>query len=557
MALYLRSSLEIGTSKNTAVIQLSITETIQERGMDYLNALISIYNHEGIVEKNSSAISIGHFIDQRLDSITKTLNNIYTQIELYKKNEKLTELKSNSALSLLTNSEYQKELVKINTQLSLVTFLRDYLLIETETNRSVPANLGITDPILQRLIVDYNNILFERNRLLESSTINNPTINDLDLSLKNLHNNLISSISGIIESLVVTKNDIEKQLNSYEELISNVPRQERELNEQLRSLKVLEDLFVVLSRKKEESALSLAAPVNKARIIDDPISSDRPISPRRKLICLFAIGIGLVLPIGGIYVYDLLMNKVRSRRDLEKRTSLPILGEIPINLSNDIIAIQQGKNDAMAEAFRTIRTNLIFVDKEKSSKRIMVTSSMPGEGKTFIAINLAISFALINKKVLLVGLDVRKPMLAACLNLNPKRGITNFLAGLDNDIYDLVQPSGIHDGLDVLTSGIIPPNPAELLQSESLDKAINALNEKYDYIIIDSAPVGLVTDSIIINRIADYIIYVTRVNYTRIAHLEWVKELSKENKLQNLSLVLNAVKMDRYKHYGYGEYERD
>lgn len=545
--------LDIGTtSKATSVIRLAVQETRIDRGVDFLNILVAIYNREGIEDKNRVARNMEVFIDERLSKLNEEMGIVRRDLESYKKTEKITELKTNSEIFLRVNNEYQRELVKMNTQLNLIQFLEEYMKENAGKEKMVPANLNIADPVLQTLIAEYNKTLMERDRLLRSSSWENPYVMTLTQSIRALHTDILTSISGINKGLLLTKKDLDSQALLYDNRIGSVPTQERELTEKMRNQQVLNELFMILSRKKEENALTLAVPINKAKVIDNAMSTGNPVSPKRSTYFLIALAAGVLIPLGGVYLYDLLNYRIKNRRELEKLTSVPVLGEIPVAVNNETVVVKDGVNNNMAESFRAIRTNLLFMNNNPGHQVVMVTSSMPGEGKTFVSVNLAVSLALLNKKILLIGLDIRKPMLASCLHLDGRKGMTNYLASIEDDLHELIQPSGICANLQVITSGIIPPNPAELLQNERLDYAVSSLRAEYDYIIIDSAPIGLVTDTLVLSRVADSAIYITRENYTHKKHLEWLNELMREQKLPLPSLVLNAVAGKRSGYYGYG-----
>jgi capsular exopolysaccharide synthesis family protein len=332
-----------------------------------------------------------------------------------------------------------------------------------------------------------------------------------------------------------------------------------------RQLEVKSGLYMMLLQKREENSIALAATADNAKLIDTAFANDAPVAPNRRMIWLIALALGVATPIAIIYLKELLRYKIEGRNDLEKLTKVPVLGDVAV--SHDIrkdqrsIVVRENSNDLMAETFRGIRTNLQFILDSPEKKVIQFTSSTSGEGKTFVSSNLAVSMALLGKKVLLIGLDIRKPRLAEMFNLsNKKSGITLFLSGDANDkelLFEQIMPSGVNANLDILPAGVIPPNPAELLSRKNLDKAIEYLKEKYDYIILDTAPVGLVADTLIIARVTDATVYICRADYTPKSNLDLVNTLCKEGKLKNLSIVLNGIDMNKKKYgyyYGYGKY---
>ncbi len=545
------------TSKTTSAICLSINETNVDRGIDFVTKLVEVYNREAIEDKNKVAQNVETFINERLTKIGVELSYVKEDLENYKINEGIIDVKVNAQLSLQENTLYRKELVALETQLKLVKYLEQFMKEDNGVERLVPTNVGIEDQTLQELIKEYNTKLMERNRLLRASSSQNPTVLILTKTITELKKDLLSSISSIQDALMISRDDLNKQILIYNDRIINVPTQERELSERLRNEKVKTDLYAILSRKREENALTMAISSEKARVINDPMITG-PVSPKRSHVYILAFALGFAIPVGGLYLYNLLNIHVRNRKELEALTDVSVLGEIPVYAKKEVIAVKEGVNDLMAEAFRTVRANLQFMGGNAASKVIMVTSSMPGEGKTFISVNLSVSLALIGKRVLLVGMDIRKPMLAEILSLNPKKGVTDYLACIRNDVSELVQPSGIRSNFHVLVSGTIPPNPAELLQSERLTELMETLRQEYDYIIVDSAPIGLVSDSFLMHSVIDSTIYVTRENYTEKKHLEWLNDIAGNKKLPSPHIIINAVSLENIgghgASYGYGGY---
>lgn len=556
---YLKNMDVAPTSKTTSVINFSLKEANIRRGEDFLNNLVEAYNRETMEDKNRVAQNTAAFIDVRLDKLNVELGSTERDLESYKRREGITDLKSDAEIFLKENSEYQKQRVEVETQLRMVNYLEQYMKKEG-VGKLVPANVGITDPTLLALGQTYNNQLLERDRLLRTSSESNPAVQKISSTTNLLYENILSSINSVYAGLLISKKDLEYQAQKYDSRISNVPTQEREYTERARQQQIKAQLFLLLLQKREENSLALAVTANSAKIIDDALAMSKPISPNKMMIGLIALVLGIALPIGVIFLIDVFNFRLRSRQELEKLTNITILGEIPLgDTSKGVTVVKENKNDMMAEAFRAVRTNLQFVIGAAEHKVIMSTSSMPSEGKTFISINLAMSLALTNKKVLLLGLDVRKPMLANNIEgLDAKRGASNFLAGLTDDLASLIQPSGLNENLSVMTSGPIPPNPAELLISNRLEKLFEYAKANYDYIIVDCAPVGLVTDSLIMARMADTTIYVTRANRTIKRHVDWINEINKSKKLPLVSIVFNGVDNQKsgygYGGYGYGGY---
>ena len=423
--------------------------------------------------------------------------------------------------------------------------------------------ISMEDPSLVSLnlaaaINRYNEVLVERKRLLRTSTENNPTIINLDTSISAMKENVQVSLDRVLRGLFITKADLDREANRYSRRISEAPGQEREFVSIARQQEIKAGLYLMLLQKREENAITLAATANNAKIIDDAIADDAPVSPKRKMIYLIALVLGVGIPVGVIYLLELTKFKIEGRSDVEKLTSLPIVGDIPLtDEKQGAIAVFENQNNLMSETFRNIRTNLQFM-LENDKKVILVTSTVSGEGKSFISANLAISLSLLGKKVVIVGLDIRKPGLNKVFNIPRKEvGITQYLANPEKNLMDLVQLSDVSKNLYILPGGTVPPNPTELLARDGLDKAIETLKKNFDYVILDTAPVGMVTDTLLIGRVADLSVYVCRADYTHKNEYTLINELAEKDKLPSLCTVINGLDLKKRKYgyyYGYGKY---
>lgn len=553
------------TSKTTSVAYISYLDVNKKRGIDFVNSLVAAYNRENNNDKNIVAMKTKEFIDSRLAIVERELDETEFQMAEFKQKSGLTNVTGDAQKALESSSEYDKKRVEIATQLNLVTYLRDYVNAAENYLQAIPVNVGLKETSLVTFINKYNEGIVERNRLLRTASESNPTVMDVTLSLELMSNSIKTSVESLYESLTIQKRDIDKEAAKFESKIGNAPTQEKVLAGYMRQQEVKSGLYLMLLQKREENSIALAATADNAKIIDAALANDQPVSPKRNMILLVALVMGCAIPVAFIYLLELLRYKIEGRNDLEKLTKVPVLGDVAVahNLKKGQrgIVVRENDNDMMAETFRSIRTNLQFILNGPEKKVIQFTSTTSGEGKTFISSNLAMSMALLGKKVILLGLDIRKPRLAEMFGFsNRTKGITAFLAGDPNDkdlLFDQIIPSGINDNLDILPAGIVPPNPAELLSKVNLDNAIKFLSERYDYVLLDTAPVGLVTDTLIIARVADASIYVCRADYTAKNDLNLVNSLYAENKLKNMSIVLNGVDMTKRKYgyyYGYGNY---
>ena len=554
------SSLSIEpTSKTTSVAVVSLKNSSLQRGQDFINQLLEMYNKNTNNDKNEIAQKTAEFIDERIGIISKELGSTESSLESFKRNAGITDLTSEAQLALSGNAEYEKKSVENRTQISLVEDLGKY--IRGNEYEVLPGNVGLQDAALVSVIERYNEMLIERKRLLRTSTENNPAIVNLDTSIRAMKANVQATLEGTLQGLLITKANLDREASRYSRRISDAPGQEREYVSIARQQEIKAGLYLMLLQKREENAIALAATANNAKIIDEAIADDIPVFPKRSMIYLIALVLGVGIPIIVIYLIDLTKFKIEGRADVEKLTSVPVVGDVPLtdekNDKNGSIAVFENKNNLMSETFRNIRTNLQFM-LDNDQKVILVTSTVSGEGKSFVSSNLAISLSLLGKKVVIAGLDIRKPGLNKVFQLsNKERGITQYLSNPETDLMELVQPSDVNKNLFILPGGTVPPNPTELLARNGLDRAIETLKKNFDYVILDTAPIGMVTDTLLIGRVADLSVYVCRADYTHKAEYTLINELSFEKKLPNLCTVINGVDLKTRKYgyyYGYGKY---
>ena len=544
------------TSKTTSVAVISLKNSNVQRGKDFINKLLEMYNINTNNDKNEVAQKTAEFINERISIISKELGSTEKDLESFKRGAGITDLTSDAQIALTGSAEYEKKRVENQTQINLLQDLQKYM--QNEGYEVLPSNIGLQDVNLAAAINRYNEVLVERKRLLRTSTENNPTIINLDTSISAMKENVQVSLDRVLRGLFITKADLDREASRYSRRISEAPGQEREFVSIARQQEIKAGLYLMLLQKREENAITLAATANNAKIIDDAIADDAPVSPKGKMIYLVALVLGVGIPVGVIYLLELTKFKIEGRSDVEKLTNVPIVGDIPLtDEKQGAIAVFENQNNLMSETFRNIRTNLQFM-LENDKKVILVTSTVSGEGKSFISANLAISLSLLGKKVIIVGLDIRKPGLNKVFNIPRKEvGITQYLANPEKNLMDLVQPSDVSKNLYILPSGTVPPNPTELLARDGLDKAIETLKKSFDYVILDTAPVGMVTDTLLIGRVADLSVYVCRADYTHKNEYTLINELAENNKLPKLCTVINGLDLKRRKYgyyYGYGKY---
>ena len=550
-------------SKTTSIAVLTRNDLLPERAKEYLKHLVTVYNRQANEDKNIIAVRTEEFINQRLEKINAELGSTDGAIERYKRNNNIIDAASSAQLSLSQSNEADISLRDINTQIMLMQSLKEYMQAPTNKYQTLPSNVGLKDPSAASLIGQYNQIALERSRVLRSASEHSPVIQELTSQL----DALVSSINGAIDQskrgLEIQKKAIMSTYGKYTGKLSQTPEQERFLTEIGRQQTVKSSLYIMLLQKREENSITLAATSDKGRLIDEPAFMGK-VKPKTAIIMLIALLLGIGLPLLILILKELLRYRIEGRQDVEKLTDCPIIADIAmanesIKAVGDIV-IKENQNNQMEEIFRGMRTNLQFMLKE-SQNVIMFTSSVSGEGKTFVAGNLATSFAFLGKKVLLVGLDIRRPRLSHLFGMdNKKEGITTLLTKngvATDDVLSLCMPSGVNKNLDLLIAGPIPPNPSELLTRSTLKEIFDILRKEYDYVIVDTAPVGLVTDTLHIGKVADATVMVCRADYTEKSSFSMINDFAENNKLPNVSIVVNGVDMSKKKYgyaYGYGKY---
>lgn len=549
-------------SKTTSIAKLTLNDEVPKRAADYLCQLARIYNRQANEDKNEVARRTEEFINGRLEKITSELGETEGSLETYKKHNQIVDISQNMTQAIQTASEYQQKLAEAQIQTELIKGLAETMNANKDYS-VLPVNVGIKDVAVNTIIERYNEIALKRNSLLISASESSPSITPLTSQLKELQLNIRAAMAQAKANAELQRNKIAEELRKYSGKMTEAPEQERILTQIGRQQEVKSALYVMLLQKREENSISLAATADKGKLIDTPELSAK-LSPKNSLVMLMALIIGLGVPAAILFVMQLLRYKIESHEDVKKLTKLPIIADVVV--ASDMtkakanIVVHENSNTVMEEIFRSMRTNLQFIMKP-TEKVILFTSTIPGEGKTFNTANLSISFALLGKKVLLVGLDIRKPQLAKLFEINDNQhGITNLLVKEKptwEEISKQILPSDANDNLELLMAGPIPPNPAELVARNSLEIIMEELKKHYDYIIIDTAPVGLVSDTLQIGRVADTTVYVCRADYTPKEIFKLINELSESKKLPNMTVVLNGIDMSKAKHsynYGVGKY---
>ena len=537
-------------TKGSNVIILSVLDAVEKKSEVFLDTLVQAYNENAVSDKEFISKNTSIFVANRLRLISKELENVEKDVEKFKVNNKLTNLETESDLYVEGSNDFNKKAIEIQVQLNVLNSVVGYVK-KSNNDNLLPANL-FSDVAgdASSLINTYNELILERNRMLKSATVSNPTLIKLDQQLASLRATLLASLEKSRSILKIQQKNVEQNENLFNSKIEKVPSQERQFRVIERQQKVKEELYLYLLQKREETALALSSTEPNAKVIDAALSTGR-VSTRPRIFYLAGLLIGLLIPVGIIFLADFLDTKIKSRLDLEGMSPIPFIGDVPTSES-PLELIKAESRSSSAEALRIIRTNLEFMLSkvpDGQAKTIFLTSTFPKEGKTFVSVNLAATFALSGKKVLLIGMDIRNPRLDDYLTL-PDLGVTNYLSSKDIQIESLIVKYPGFEDFNVLPAGIIPPNPAELLMNKKVDTLFETLKNKYDYIIVDTAPVSLVTDTLLIAKHADCFIYVARANFLEKRMLNIPNSLYKEEKLPNMCLLLNDT--DSTKGYGYG-----
>lgn len=546
-----RTGLQVNPlSKTSSVVEISLVDPLTGKAEKFLDNLVQTYNQDAAADKNFISQSTSEFIASRLLLISQELDGVEHDAEKFKKSNNLTDIESEAKLFIAGTSEYNKKAVETEIQLNVIGSMMDFMR-KSKNSDLLPSNLIVGEGDASGLISSYNKLVLDRNRLLQSATVENPFVIKLDQEIGSLKANIGESLKRMQSSLNIQRRDLKSQEGVLDGKIEKIPTQERQFRVIARQQKVKEELYLYLLQKREEAAISLSATEPNARVIDAAKASLIPVAPKKNIIYLAALLLGILVPFGIIYMIDLLDTKIKSRLDIEGKTQVPFIGDIPSSESPTEV-IEMESRSSSAEAFRIVRTNLEFLLSKADpdeAKTIFLTSTFPKEGKTFVSANLAATFALSGKKVLLIGMDIRNPRLDDYFNL-PERGFTNYLSSKDAKLEDLIVKQDGFEDFHILSAGIIPPNPAELLMSKKVATLFKELRQQYDYIIVDTAPVSLVTDTLLIAKHADCFIYVARANFLEKRMLNIPNTLYKEQKLPNMCLLLNDT--DSTKGYGYG-----
>ena len=560
---YYREILSIAPKeKDATVIGITLDLPIKAKTQDFLNKLVVVYNQDAINDKNSESKKTKDFIDERIAIIAKELGDVENEKQSFKTENQITDIATETKINLETNAQARARQLEVDSQLELTNALMDYLSKQGDY-QILPNNIGLSDASAGNVINSYNQLIIERNRLLENSTAQNPVVIDITKKINSMRFSVMETLSKNRTGLQLERNKYLEEQGKLMSRISKVPTQEKLFRSIERQQQIKENLYLLLLQKREETQLSLAVTAPKAKIVDYAHSTEKPVAPKKLIIMLAALLVGIVLPFGVIYIRELLDNKIKTKHDIERLSQTVVLAELPKirKGESDIV----GRNDLspMAEAFRILITNMNFmIPKKEKGKVVFVTSTIKGEGKTFASVNLALTLVNPNRKVIIIGSDIRNPQLQRYdKNSRVYMGLTEFLYDENVTLDKVIHQSNMNPHLDVIYSGAIPPNPTELLTNGRYQVLLETLKPLYDYIIVDTAPLMLVTDTFLFADLADTTLYVTRSNYTEEKLIDFANKNIKANKIKNVGFVLNDVSKSNLGYgnkygYGYGAKEK-
>lgn len=552
----LASELKVSsTTKNSSVLTIGLDLLNVDKGIDILNEIVKIYNENNIKDNNEMAYNTSKFINERLDSISIELSGIEDKVVNYKKEQGITDLSTEAKVFVEQTSTVEQRRIDIETQLKTIEWVENFVQKPDNNYKLIP-NLGITDPGLSAIIAQYNESLLAFQRLERSTSESSPSRQAVLSELANTRESIQSAVNTVRRGLNIAKLDADHQASQISARIRTVPMQERGLLEVTRQQQIKQALYLYLMQVREETSITMASTADKAKVITDPVVPDEPISPKRNIILLASLLIGLVIPVAVIYIRDMMQLNITGREELEKLSDVTVIGEIMNKDEDGVIVMGKDKTTPIVELFRTLRNNIQFILNDPDKKVVLVTSTIPGEGKTFVSVNTAVSFALSEKRVLLIGMDIRNPKLAVDMGFSKGDGLTAYLSGSEPDWKQLLASIKEFPNLDILQAGIIPPNPNELLMKPSLKELLDEARELYDVIVIDSAPIGVVSDTFLLSLYADTTVYVTRENVTPRNAITFVNDVYHDKRLPNMYLVINGVEPSKnrgkYGRYGYG-----
>jgi capsular exopolysaccharide synthesis family protein len=537
-------------TKKANGINLSINETVKSRGKDILNTLINLYNERGQEEKDEQAINTAKFIDERLALIYKGLTSSEADIEAFRRRNNMINAEMQMKSAMAKQEMADQAIIRLETNKRLLSMVKEFVTDPANKHSYIP--FDVDSSAASGSIKAYNNLLAKRQELEQSAKGDNLALKRIDEQIENMHNNIVKGVDTSIKGINMKLNQAQSRTNSVSNDMSKVPGVEREAQDLIRQQGIQNSLYTFLLQKREENSLVLAATTPKGKIVDHAYASITPVKPVKYKIYFVALLAGLLLPLILLFGKRLFTTKFSTQEDLQSISKAPVIGEICHNRHRSQLVVKEGKSSSIVELFRLLRNNIQFMLPTADDKVMLVTSSISGEGKSFVSLNLASSFSLLGKSVVLVGMDIRSPKLAQMLSINDTPGVTAFLAKQNVELDDVIQHCPEVENLDIIVGGTIPPNPSELLLTTRVQDLIDQLKERYDYVIIDSAPIAMVSDTYSLARFANVTVYVTRSNYTKRSLVRYMNNALARRQLNNVAVVLNDTNPKMSQGYGYG-----
>ena len=537
-------------SKKSNVIALNIQTPDIEYGKDLLNEIVTKYNERGVEEKSLKGRRTSKFLTERIALLEADLESSEAIIEEYKRNNGIVDVSSEASYQLSKKGVLEDKLLRAETDFEIIKITREFVSNPDNAYSMIATSPGSMS--VQSAITAYNQMILKRMELERNAKGENVALQALTRQIDASRENIIESLKNAYETAKQTLNDFRAEMSQVSGRLDKIPKQEREYLSLRRQQEIKQQLYLFLLKQLEESELMIANSVPKGIIVDEAFSLNEPVGMSKKVVLLLAFVIGLVLPIVFMYFSKLLRTKFETKEELEKLTVVPVLGEICTDKSGNALVVKEKGASVVSELFRLVRTNLQFIMSGKDDKVVLMTSTVSGEGKSFVSINLASSLAMLGKKVLLVGMDIRNPKLSEYLSIAAPHGLTEYLSSDTVQLSDIIIKEPTQANLDIITAGPIPPNPAELLLLDRVDELFVQLRRLYDYIIVDSAPVGMVSDSFTLARISDVTVYICRANYTSMKDVNFINNLYEENRLKKMALVVNGTTAQKGYGYGYG-----
>ena len=539
-----KEKLSIEGGKKTTIAQVNLQDNNKQRATDFINYLVVCYNQDVLDEKSKVVLKTSDFIRERMEVVNQELSTTESEIADFKQKAGLTNISADAELLLQESAKYEQLRVENETQIRLVEFLRDYIQNPANANEVIPANVGLKEEKLTTAIDAYNSLLAERRRLLRTSSESNPAVINLNDGIQTMQKSIQTTVASTLKGLQIAQNDLERQMRQFNNRINSAPQQEKEYINLARQQEIKSRLYLVLLQQREENILSLGLTTDSGRIVEETLADKYPVAPKKKMVALAALFLGLCIPVGVIFLQDQFGGKIERRSDIEKQAHATFLAELPHNqqIQTNRLVVRENQNGPMEEAFRALRTQLLY-QLDTTDKVILFTSAQGEEGTTFVASHTAASLAFLGKKVVVVDMNLRRPGLSSYFSLSTDtKGMTDYLnAPKQVRLLDLVQPSAVHANLDVLPGGALVTNSTELVGQEAFADAIRQLKEKYDYVILDTAPLPLVTDTVLIGRTADICVFVCRAGVTPKSACDYLNTLSREQKFPKLAVLLNDV----------------